>query len=289
MRPFYGHKPADGFHVLKDAWGQKTYHEEQSKALADDLAQAIQATCDAAPIRRQGFQLARQGTVDMAETQEERRLEAAMLNRWNNEDMRPIPGAWSRLVAFQTPLFNEAKKDSWGYIDLLGVNPDGLPVVVELKRSPPATANGVTSNPETPLRMLLEAAAYAVSLRKNWNERFREEWTAHLTDLKVPESTINQIPSELTTVPLVAAAPAAFWMEWLPFTAKGRSMGGYEEFCRLVDELGKQELPVSFVSISGEASFPSTLAVQPLEALPWSKQALDFAKPIPGSSDKACL
>jgi hypothetical protein len=275
MPPFYGQSPADGLQVLKDAWGQKAYHEEQSKFLANELRQAIDATLEAAPVRRQGFQLSRPVTEAISDNQEERRLEAAMLVRWNKPNMWSIPGAWSRLVSFQVPLFAQQIKSNWGYIDLLGIDGNCLPVVVELKKSPRACEDGKTSSSETPLRMILEAAAYAIALRKNWKEGFRTEWLAHLARLGISDEIVRQTPKDLTTVPLVAAAPASFWMDWLPFTDKGRSIACWNEFARLLDTLCEYQLPVAFVSISGEASLLNTLAAQSLSRLPWSTPLTD--------------
>jgi hypothetical protein len=271
MAPLYDHSPESGLHLLKDAWGQKQHLDEQSKSLAEKLNVAIEATLEAAPLRTQGFALSRPATEGISETREESLLEAAMLARWNQPGLWEIPGAWSRLVAFQTPLFAEQKKGSWGYVDLLGVDAVGLPVVVELKKSPKATNDGRTETSESPLRMVLEAAAYAISLRKNW-EQFRVEWVSLLLQLDVPNEVIDRVPAELTDVPLVAAAPASFWMDWLPYTTKGRSMMNWDGLCELLCQFEESSLPVQFASISGDYSRPESLAVQLLDHLPWSIQ-----------------
>ncbi len=270
MPPFYGFGPENGLHVLKDEWCQKEYHEVQSQTLSANLTTAISATNDAAHVRSQGFQLLRPLTIDIAESEEERQLESAMMVRWCQPNMWSIPGAWNRLVAFQVPLFGQRDKGRWGYIDLLGVAPPiGLPVVIELKRSPKAKRDGKTENSETPLKMVLEAAAYAIALRQNWSA-FRAEWIDRLTELKAPNEIIKEVPKVLTKVPLVAAAPASFWLDWLPYTSKGQSMKGWGEFKSLLANFASHNLPVTFVSISGNAWRPESLAVQPLTSLPWS-------------------
>lgn len=271
MEPhFYGHEPKDGLHVLKDAWKQKLYLGPQSLALANDLKSAIDATYMAAQVREQGFQLGRPITEAIHDRNKERRLEAAMLQRWNQPGMWRIPNGWDRLVAFQTPLFGQQQKESWGYVDLLGMNSSGLPVVVELKKAPDGSDDGVTNSSETPLRMVLEAAAYAVSIRKNWLIRFRSEWITHLTNLGVLDEIISRIPEILETVPLVAAAPASFWIDWLPVTEKGKTVTRetWQSFQLLLTELKNQKLPVSFVSISGHDEDDANLAVQPLVGFP---------------------
>jgi hypothetical protein len=269
--PFYDHQPADGLHVLKDAWCQKAHLGVQSRALAErgQLSAAITATYAAAPVRQQGFRLDRSVAEDIHESEQERRLESAMMRRWGLAGMWPIPRAWNRLVACQVPLFDQRQKQSWGYIDLLGVTADGLPVVVELKKAPEALADGKTGATETPLRMVLEAAAYAIALRKNW-DHFRPEWVARLRELDFPVQVITQIPLKLDRVPLVAAAPASFWIEWLPVTEKGRTVTRetWESFRLLLSEFETENLPVSFVSISGHDQNIDGLAVQPLVGFP---------------------
>lgn len=270
--PFYGCTPNDGIHVLKDSWTQKSHLGEQSKKLSDNLAVAIEATIAAAPMREGNFQLGRGITPieNMAEISEERRIESAMMSRWGENGMWRIPRAWDRLVAFQVPLRAEQDGGGFGAIDLLGVNQTGLPVVVELKRSPAADADGRTGSTETPLRMVLEAITYALALRKNW-KNFREAWIDRLNQIKVPDDIIQEVPQDLKTVPLVAIAPASFWIDWLPFTERGTNQLSEEtwaSFAFLLKQLEEENLPVSFLSISGHYSDCNSLAVQPLINFP---------------------
>lgn len=267
--PFYDHQPQNGLHILKDAWTQKAYLGPQSRLLAENLKSAVDATFEAAHERMQGFQLGRPITEVMDISSGERRLEAAMLRRWIRPGMWPIPGGWMQLVAFQVPLFAQQQREQWGSIDLMGVNAAGLPVVVELKRSPDAEPDGKSGGSETPLRMILESAAYAVALRKNW-PRFRPEWIAHLTKIGVSDQIVSCVPAVLETVPLVAVAPASFWIDWLPVTAKGMRVTreAWVEFRALLEELEKAKLPVSFVSVSGHDQNDAGLAVQPLIGFP---------------------
>lgn len=269
--PLRGHQPVDGLHVLKDEWTQKQFLGPQSLALAENgaLAVAVEATFAAAPERRQGFRLDRDVKKDIHTSEEERRLESAMMRRWGTAGMWPIPDAWIRLVACQVPLFDQQKKDRWGYIDVLGVAKNGLPVVVELKKAPDADPDGKTRATETPLRMVLEAAAYAIALRKNWNH-FRTAWIARLQELELPDQVIDQVPSRLSKVPLVAAAPASFWIDWLRVTNKGLTVTveAWESFHKLLSEFRRAQLPVSFVSISGHDQNVDGLAVQPLVGFP---------------------
>ena len=269
--PFYGHQPADGLHILKDVWCQKAHFGAQSQSLVenDQLSVAIAATSTRAPIRHQGFRLHRELAEAIHENEQERRLESAMMRRWGSAGMWPIPGAWTRLIACQVPLFDQQEKQGWGYIDLLGVTADGLPVVVELKKAPEALVDGKTVATETPLRMVLEAASYAIALRKNW-DHFRPEWIARLSELGLSDQVTDQVPLTLERVGLVAAAPASFWIDWLPVTEKGRTVAieTWESFRALLRDFEKANLPVSFVSISGHDQNINGLAVQPLVGFP---------------------
>lgn len=267
--PYYGHSPADGLHVLKDEWIQKSYIGEQSSRLAEDLPLAISATRSAVHSRTQGFQLGRAITKRMNERSQERRLEAAMLMRWNNSSMWRLPAGWERLVAFQVPLFSQRQQDQWGSIDLLGVDSNGLPIVVELKREPVAHDDGRVKHSETPLRMVLEAAAYAIALQENWTV-FRPEWIARLQELDVSQETVSRVPQSLTSVGLVAAAPASFWLNWLPVTARGCKVSreAWLSFKSLLSGLKQHGFPASFVSISGHLSEPDKLGLQPLQDFP---------------------
>jgi hypothetical protein len=117
--------------------------------------------------------------------------------------------------------------------------------------------------------MVLDAAAYAVALRKNW-QRFRPEWIHHLTKTGMSDQVVSHVPEVLEAVPLVAAAPASFWIDWLPVTAKGRTVTGetWLSFQALLTEMEKAKLPVSFVSISGHDQNDAGLAAQPLIGFP---------------------
>jgi len=267
--PFCDCSAADGFHVLKDKWAQKSCLRQQSEHLIQEFQVALDATFEAAPKRRQGFQLDRDPTIEIDTTERERRWERAALRRWNASGLSPVARCWDRLISFQVPLFDKQEKASWGYIDLLGVILKGTPVVVELKKEPATNPVGGTKASESPLRMVLEAAAYAIALRKNWG-RFRPEFVQRLKTLELPDSTIAGVPQELSTVRLVGLAPASYWIDWLPVTAKGLKVtpDAWRAFADLLAKFDQAGLPVSFASLSGDIESPESLAAQPLERFP---------------------
>ncbi len=265
----YGHSAADGFHFLKDVWAQKSHFGDQSKHLAENLEKAIDATERAAPRREGDFQLAREATQKVNKTQRERIWERSVFKRWNDPDIAPVNSCWDRVIGFQIPLFANQEKAGWGYIDLLGFIGNGTPSVIELKKDPRSRTSGGVDNTESPLRIVLEAAAYAVALRANWSN-FREEFVDRLTQLPVSREVISGIPDELHEVRLVGAAPAGYWLDWLPVTEKGRTISNstWQSFSSLLDALGKAGFPTSFVSLSGDSDQPDTLAAQPLVKFP---------------------
>jgi hypothetical protein len=267
--PLYGRSWQDGLHVLKEEWGQKLHLREQSEHLAESLPKAIEVTEAKCPRRMEGFQLERAETLEIDSTERERRWERSILLRWNASGLSPVEDCWHRLVAFQVPLFDSQEKEGWGYIDLLGVLGDGTPVVVEAKKEPRTKASGGTDNSESPLRMVLEAASYAVCLRCNW-ATFRPEFVRRLRELGVEERVADSVPEQLKTVRIVGTAPAAYWIDWLPVTAKGRTVedAAWQAFERLLGSLKKAGLLASFVSISGDVDVPGSLAAQPLKRFP---------------------
>ena len=185
--------------------------------------------------------------------------------------MSQVAGCWDRIVAFQVPLFGAQKKEGWGYIDLLGVMADGTPSVIELKKDPKTGKTGVTGASESPLRMILEAASYAIALRKNWHI-FRGELIERLRSLDVAKRTVECVPEKrkLEAVRLVCAAPASYWIDWLPVTKKGTKVSSdtWRAFGTLLEGFKNAGLPASFVSLGGDADRPESIAAQPLERFP---------------------
>jgi hypothetical protein len=119
---------------------------------------------------------------------------------------RPLlPEICGPVLTYQTMLRNTNKDEGWGEVDLLGLRPITLtPVVVELK-----DARGS----DTPLRGIVEGAAYALALRKAWPHRLRGDWVEALARRLGPEMAerIDAIPAVLDDVTVVVAAPEQYW------------------------------------------------------------------------------
>lgn len=264
----YGLTYEVGLHVLKDEWCQKSYIGAQSRYLTKHLADVIAATHSVAPERKRDFNLNGSPTGNIAPTSRERIWERSIFLKWERNDAYSIPGCWHRTVSFQVPLRSVQTDASWGDVDLLGVAKTGIPVVIELKKDPHPHNGGQTENSESPMRMVLQGVAYAIAIKKSW-PHMREEFATRVT--QIVGDPFPPPPDVLTTVPIVAAAPAAFWIDWLPVTGKGRSeimTQDWEDFSKLLNALKSAGFPVSFLSISGDANEPETLAAQPLTNFP---------------------
>lgn len=265
--PLQGLTAEAGLHMLKDEWCQKSYIGAQSEYLTKNLKRAIEVTFEKAPSRTSGFQLDRPLTEQIDDKSRERLWERSLLQHWSSKGAYSVPECWHRLIAFQVPLTHSGhEEDGWGEIDLLGVNKRGGPVVVELKKDPPPVDGGRTGQSESPMRMILEGWAYAIALKKAW---------PHLvTEFENQVSRLDEhllVPRELLSVPIVGAAPAAYWIDWLPVADKGRSgvsLSDWRLFSALLEAMSHNGFPVSFLSIRGDAGNPHSLAAQPLKNFP---------------------
>lgn len=233
--PYYGVDAHAGLHVLKDKWKQKSFLFQQCEELARTLDAAIAATTRAAPSRKReqlhfNHRHTRLSVEEMGHSKshpgvirdsDERKLEDALLSAFCT-DATSIPGLWTRIVAKQYALFAEQEKGGWGYIDLLGVS-NNQPVVIELKKA---------TSTEPPLRPLIEAASYAIALKKNWAS-FADAFAAVHGTVSTAEDPI----------PLVVIAPRSYWDSWSgqqPWNAPYRT---------LVDALAAHGYPAKFASI----------------------------------------
>jgi hypothetical protein len=253
-------RKAESLHILKDKLKDKTLMGVHSDYVRLNWKEIHDCTIAASPKRIQGFLLDRTPT-DKASI-EERILAKSMYQRWNRPEMQTKKGKLDRIVAEQVPLFDNQKRGKWGHIDLLGVNKSS-PVVIELKRKPPAKHNGVTTASETPLRMMLEGLAYAVALKKS--DEFWIEWKQLLKVLKMPSCNGKHVS-------VICAAPASFWIDWLPITDKGKEFdetarGQFQELIKTVQE-GQDGIAVNFASVSGCEHDPKGMAIQWLEPFP---------------------
>lgn len=168
--------------------------KEQCCAVRRSLPALIAQTEQAAPVRQGKFMLTRENKGHPKGP--EAVLERCLWDACRQPKGRPFLAGHCRwLQSYQIPLKGKRTDSGWGKIDLLGVSPDGLPVIVELK---------VEDSSETPLRMILEALTYGIAIRKIWADRksdFQREWCIDR----------EGIPSELSRMTLIGVAPRAYY------------------------------------------------------------------------------
>lgn len=238
----YGIDCTKSLHILKNDF-TKTYLARQCEQLLAGLDQAIAATTECAPVRSNSRYFDERDGGSPSATSTEALWERAMWAHFSDAvTARALPGAWYRLVTYQVPLRNTQGDDGWGAVDLLGVSHQGLPVVVELKRP--------GAHDVTPAEMLVQAAAYAVALRKAWASGFAQQWYELVSSkfgFRTPPSS-----GASPVVHLVGAAPPDYWQQWIGDTAKAKKVTAedWSQVAALVAALGERGLPASFVEVS---------------------------------------
>lgn len=143
---------------------QLGHMEQHCRTLLDVLDIMLEETYAAAPCRRHDFRLDRKKRQDPRLPEE--RLQDAIWEHWSCQEQFKgnlpfLAGFCNHIQAYQLPLKGVRADKGWGRIDLVGVSLEGHPIVIELKQE---------RGTDTPLRMLVEAVAYALALRKAWNQ-----------------------------------------------------------------------------------------------------------------------
>lgn len=180
---------------------QRQYMAEQCEEILQHFERLAKNTYAAAPRRQDAYRLHR-GPGGRLPALEESKWEEAMYRQWSR-----VSGLGSSLYlpvcpyiqTYQFPLRDTHDDRCWGKIDLLGVSPEFLPVPNELKKR---------TSLDSPLRMLIEVAAYGFALHAVW-PLLREDWEQSMVRRfgHCPE-----MPSELDDkIRLIGVAPAEYW------------------------------------------------------------------------------
>jgi hypothetical protein len=222
---------------------QLTYAKEQAEDILSNLNDLVKNTKNAAPMRTKDFCLNRVTNRPLTQlTHEEDKWERQMYEKWgpkgSGDEYIPV---CKRIQTYQYPLQDSFEDEYWGKIDLLGIGTDFLPVPNELKRR---------ESKESPLRMLVEVAAYGFAIRKVW-PKLREHWVEALSWF---EGFPSQFPTTLDKVTLVCVAPNEYWRRCLgqPGTDPGAFPSeAWPPFWKLVDALGKKGFDTHFVAVEG--------------------------------------
>jgi hypothetical protein len=234
--------PNLGLHELgnsRDFCFQLRFAKEQTEDILLNLDNLVKNTIDKAPMREGKFCLDRKTSPLL--TDEEDKWERAMYTKWGPGNLGEYVSFCKRIQAYQYPLQASRNDKCWGKIDLLGIGTDFLPVPNELKKREPV---------ESPLRMLVEVAAYGFAIQKVW-PKLKDDWGKALCQV---EGNSLPLPATLDKLTLVGVAPKEYWCQCLgrlPDVKKWKfPERAWPSFWKLVDAFGKW-FDIHFVAIEG--------------------------------------
>ncbi len=214
---------------------QLAFAKEQTKDILSNLDNLVKNTINKAPERNKDFCLDRMTNPPL--THEEDKWEREMYGKWGPTGSDEYVPVCNRIQAYQYPLQASRKDKYWGKIDLLGIGTDFLPVPNELKKH--------NSN-ESPLRMLVEVAAYGFAIRKVW-PKLRDHW---VEAVRWFGGSPSEFPATLDKVTLVGVAPDEYWSSCLGLHAGAFPSEAWPPFWKLVDALGRW-FDIHFVAVEG--------------------------------------
>lgn len=249
-----------------DALNQLTYMREHCEQWLAHFDQLLQVTRARTPIRFAAargddpYCLNRDPNEKIDARSRERLLEQSIWRQWrgsgttNGTEDWPLPQICRRVQTYQMPLQNSRRDAGWGKVDFVGVSPDHLPMVGELKRESSADGKG---SAETPLRMLSEAVCYGLAVQKAWAEGdLRREWATRVTGA----GPLDSLPQALDRVGLVCAAPDGYWQTRLAtaaiLTAGRVPPTAWPAFHRLVDRCANAGFDSHFVGFTVDDTAP---------------------------------
>jgi hypothetical protein len=136
---------------------QLQFAKQQIEDILDNFNDLVRNTVDTAPVRTGNFCLDRVTRPKLRH--EEDKWERAMYAKWGPAGSGEYLPICERIQAYQYPVQASRQDRYWGKVDLLGIGTDFLPVPNELKKRRAC---------ESPLRTLVEVAAYGFAIRKVW-------------------------------------------------------------------------------------------------------------------------
>jgi len=227
---------------------QLKYSKEQAEDILSNLPRLVEKTNEKAPLRTNGFRLNRSAVLPKL-THEEDKWERAIYERWGPGSSVDFTSNCKRIQTYQFPLQRTREDGCWGSIDLLGIGAAFLPVPIELKKRKPE---------ESPLRMLVEVAAYGFAIRKVW-PNLKPYW---IEALGFPRSRSLQLPETLDKVTLICLAPEEYWCWCLGLLPGHKNLmfpiDAWPSFWRLIDGLGAW-FDIHFAAVEGRWIIKSEL------------------------------
>jgi hypothetical protein len=190
---------------------QLAFAKQQTEDILWNLDSLVKNTIDKAPERKKGFCLDFRTGPPLKH--EEDKWERAMYRKWGPKGSGEYVPVCKGIQAYQYPLQASFKDKCWGKIDLLGIGKDFLPVPNELKKR---------KTNESPLRMLVEVAAYGFAIRKVW-PNLKDHWIKAVRRLG---SSPSEFPETMDDrkVTLVGVAPEGYWRHSLGLLRCPRKM-----------------------------------------------------------------
>lgn len=231
---------------LQRAANQLIFMEQHCRDISRHFISIAEVTKSHVPLRGQTYDLSRNFNSNLNARLEERRLEGAIYKEWtyqaNDQNQSyAIPHKCRGFATYQMPLYAARRRGRWGAVDLVGVSHHYLPVVVELKTA--------TSN-DNPLRMLVEALAYAIAVREAWNNTktgLRAAWKS-----RVPKAA----DTNLVEVPIICLAPLEYWNRRVgepgPQTNGRVNPEAWLSFQSLVTICSCHGFPVTFAAVNSK-------------------------------------
>jgi len=261
-----------GLHQIQESVSQFTYMGQHSTSIFENLNSILEITYERAPLREhsngQTYQLDRQGNDNIDIGNRERRLEAALWQYGYRNPIKLADTVDAYTLSYQMPLRGSHGDAQWGMVDVIGACRNGLPIVFELKQDNAA---------DSPLRVVIEGAAYAVAVRKAWNTpacNLRSEWQASLQSRGILD-TADTLPKCLQEVPIVAVASHSYWERKIARNEPRQNgqvrSGAWKPFKDLCQKLGKRGFPVYFLSIKhADLANPGQVEITDITQLAWS-------------------
>ena len=242
--------PSWGLHHLgQGSYFQLKYLTKQCDKIEQNLDQLIAFTKP--PVREREFRLKKIRAARMHSSSKERRLEYKIWEFARVMTDGPILKEFCETIhSYQVPLRKHGaqtlENHGWKAVDLVGCDKNGLPAIIELKYD---HGEKKGSSNETPLRMIVEAAAYGIAINHMWEfTKFKEEW--------VMEFHPKDPPAVLASIPLIGLAPLQYWnrFEGKLQRAGTRPEGFWESFQRLCLKLEEKGYPVQLASVKFDSN-----------------------------------
>lgn len=209
------------------------------------------------PLRDGHFMLGRRVLTPV--TRREDCLERAIVTQWPpcREAKDFVLDACIYTLVNQMPLAGGRCKETSGRMDIVGVSSEAHPVAIEVKDE--------DSN-DTPLKVLLQAAAYGVTILKAWNDgnKLASEWQEAINALIKNELLRGDgnVPRALERVPLICMAPASYWKQRIEGPHKKvRPARAWCSFHKVVEMLVAKGLPAHFWQFEASPPIEGTLPI----------------------------